>query len=156
MRTILDERPEMRNEVEEDVSNLLDDVTGFLATVEQLGEADVDGVDFENVPEDLGDEVLAAVFGDDVLGAKGFDPALWSSRAKVSKRLGEVREIASSHLEGIPDLGQSRVRCRRPRSKPLVASSPDPTSSRQSLAAPSGSKASRVPSESKRERSVRL
>lgn len=48
----------------------------LLALVEQVGEADVDGVDLEDVPEDLGNKVFPANFRNDVERSQGLDPGL--------------------------------------------------------------------------------
>lgn len=66
----------MRYEVEEDVSDVIDDVRLLLTLVEQVGESNVDGVDLEDVPENLGDEIFPTSFRDDVLTPKWFDPEL--------------------------------------------------------------------------------
>lgn len=76
MSTILDERSKVRYEVEEDVSDVIDDVRLLLTLVEEVGESNVDGVDLEDVPENLGDEIFPTSFRDDVLTPKWFDPEL--------------------------------------------------------------------------------
>jgi poly(3-hydroxyalkanoate) synthetase len=76
MGSVFNERPEMRHKLEENVANLLDDVARLLTFVEQLGQANVDSENFENVPEDLGHKVFSSVFRDDVLRPQRFDPAL--------------------------------------------------------------------------------
>ena len=67
MSTVLDERSEMRNEIEEDISDVIDDVGLFLSFVEEVGESNIDSVDLEYVPEDLSNEIFSSCFGNDVL-----------------------------------------------------------------------------------------
>lgn len=76
MCSILDERRKVRHDFEEDITDLVDDVSLLLALVEHLGESDVDGMDLEDIPEDLGDEVFSTILGDDVGRSEGLDPAL--------------------------------------------------------------------------------
>ena len=66
----------MRNEIEENISDVINDVGLFLSFVKQVGESNVDGVDLEYVPEDLSNEIFSSCFGNDILTSKWFDPKL--------------------------------------------------------------------------------
>lgn len=92
VRAVLDEGPKMRHDVEKDVANVVDDMRLLLPLVEQLGEPDVDGVDLEGVPEDLGHEIFAPRFGDDVLRPERLDPELWAATGSARESLGQSTE----------------------------------------------------------------
>jgi hypothetical protein len=75
--SVVDERLEERNALEEDVAELFDDGLGPLTAGEHVGEDGVVGEDGGDVPEDLGNEGVAT-FGrlNDVSSSKGLDPEL--------------------------------------------------------------------------------
>ena len=98
MRTVLDERSEMRNHLEKDISNLFDDVSGFLTFVEQFRESNIDGVDFEDVPEDLGDEIFSSCFGNDIRRPQRFNPRLLS---RCQQRTSTIEELLTSRRYSI-------------------------------------------------------
>jgi hypothetical protein len=76
VRAILDERLEVSDMFEEDITNRIDDGAVFLPFGECIAETGVDGNDFKDVPEDLRDEVGSAGLGYDVASLKRLDPLL--------------------------------------------------------------------------------
>ena len=76
MRAVADKRAKVRDGVEEDVADALDDGVALLALVERVAQARVDRDDVVDVPEDLREEVEAPRGGDDVLVFEGGDPGL--------------------------------------------------------------------------------
>lgn len=76
MRAVGHKRGKVRHDVEEEVSNTVDDGVRLLALVERVPQSRVDSYNIVYVPKHLLDKVGTAILRDDVLCAERSDPYL--------------------------------------------------------------------------------
>jgi len=98
MRSIRHERAKQWDNINEDISDALDNGVCLLALIQGIAQARVYGDNLLNVPENLLDKVSTSLGRDDVVVFKVADPHLWK-RGAINGGVGEYQVGSKTERE---------------------------------------------------------